>query len=936
MTDLAAAIEGHLLDTEVRPPSQGGCWTKAQRRALLDAAAWVRDVLYTIIGHTNACVFVRSRKRRHSDPKPAPRVAVDRYKAIKRKAPGAAERYLASQLSPASQVTIALIDPDDGHPLSPVEMVGNVTRDIKARAQNDFHQDEQAKKRFDEVVHRLKSKGAHPDSIDMVQSQSSLNDRPPDTGPYTMEELDAVLHDLDPNKATVRGCYAALRATCEAGKRLTLALMNLGRHVAMTSSLWATRRCQPIRKSGPRLVRKISCLRPVSLCCDLARVQDSLWLWRWFGTLMSFCGSDQVGGVSDPISPLLALVLHAQLRRQQGLQTIWAATDQQWAFDVANVQVMLCAAFVAGITGVDWLLLCDFLMHDQVRVQIAGVLSAAFSLQAGTGQGRPFSGAIFCGQVSLLRDEIAKSLRGGTCALIPQRVRAALHAASSMVLPKDPRVEHDYERLTGQLRAALQTVGVTWEQALGNQECLASIFASIDFHSDRALLAESCGSERLGAVQFSDDTTTPCACPGATAAVVRRHPASACSRYAVMTKSAFHYGDDKSAVLPLFAEEPLDEVYLGCRSVLRKRILGVLFDALLTFQPLLAEVVAMAWSSMRALMQAAQSGGFSLPLAMEQVVTRIVPMVCYPAAFLVCADGAIEALNRLQLGWARALLGLPMFAEVRHALLLLQCNWPFRLGTRVVEEAIMALARLRVSPPCSPGTRLLLLAEEIGGQSWLSTIWELMDGYAPGMPVREVHRCGLFSDHEMAAAAENRDARRMLLRRYRLQAVRPALADSDARYFASTTNRVLEGWGCPYSNFQTELQLWKHGMRDLDLGRQPWLRFRCWAVVKCTGKWPLRIFDLEGLPAVMDFCPLCQAREVGVRHVLLECVETAPVYDEFFATVQVAPRAQAAQLLYNLFAEPAEPHERALHMFYVSTCFARCVARAAVLAAPAS
>eukprot|EP00959_Pyramimonas_sp_CCMP1952_P248841 5201692-Pyramimonas_sp.AAC.1 len=66
----------------------------------------------------------------------------------------------------------------------------------------------------------------------------------------------------------------------------------------------------------------------------MTAVVGGLWNARRAPLLEQCCGVAQQGGVGDPISPLLALLIHAQLRRAQGLPTYWAATDLQWAFDV--------------------------------------------------------------------------------------------------------------------------------------------------------------------------------------------------------------------------------------------------------------------------------------------------------------------------------------------------------------------------------------------------------------------------------------------------------------------------------------------------------------------------------------------------------------------------------------------------------------------------
>ena len=74
-------------------------------------------------------------------------------------------------------------------------------------------------------------------------------------------------------------------------------------------------------------------------------------------------------------------------------------------------------------------------------------------------------------------------------------------------------------------------------------------------------------------------------------------------------------------------------------------MLGVLMDSSLTFDPLLKEMLAVGWSSFRILLHGAQAAGFSLPMVCDQVESRVVSVLLYPAAFLVCADGFVPKLN---------------------------------------------------------------------------------------------------------------------------------------------------------------------------------------------------------------------------------------------------------------------------------------------------
>ena len=55
-------------------------------------------------------------------------------------------------------------------------------------------------------------------------------------------------------------------------------LVNLGRHVGLMSMHWSTRIASPLRKMGPKSMRKLARLRLVSIPTEMASIQDALWL----------------------------------------------------------------------------------------------------------------------------------------------------------------------------------------------------------------------------------------------------------------------------------------------------------------------------------------------------------------------------------------------------------------------------------------------------------------------------------------------------------------------------------------------------------------------------------------------------------------------------------------------------------------------------------
>ncbi len=314
----AVCVERASNVTALRPASQEGTIRKEWRRQVLDAAAWKRDVMYTCLGAAMSCVCVRGSKRRRLDE----HNDTDDSHATTR---AAAERFLSAQMTTTSQFTIALVDPEKQLPLSPEQMVDAIVSDLNARADNDFPVDSAFEDHLRCQLTRIKKMGARHDSLRDPGLKRSVNKRPRDTGPHDMLELSQVLGSLCKSTNAIQGCYAALVAKTPEARRSLLAIINLGRRVGLTSSLWATRRCAPIRKEGPKIVRRMANLRPVSVCSEIARVH---WIIVAPNTRVDYhrcsgCFSTASCDTSSRSRPCGQLLIHSSPFMWQALRACW-------------------------------------------------------------------------------------------------------------------------------------------------------------------------------------------------------------------------------------------------------------------------------------------------------------------------------------------------------------------------------------------------------------------------------------------------------------------------------------------------------------------------------------------------------------------------------------------------------------------------------------
>ena len=684
------------------------------------------------------------------------------------------------------------------------------------------------------------------------------------------------------------------------GRRVTLALANLSRHCALTSTLWSCRQVTPLHKSGPRVVRSTLCLRPISISAVMTAVVDGLWTLRNAPLLEVYPGVAQQGGVGDPISPLLALLLHAQLRCAQGLSTYWAVTDLQWAFDVASHQAMLLNSYEAGVCGDDWLLLDDFMSSDSQFVALRGHVTALFSLEGGTAQGRKFSLRTFNAQLKWLADEVYRALPGGCAAWVEPHLRrhclgVAVPGPSGSSGPAPPAVGGDLEALAIEVASAAAAEQAPFPRA---ERAIRNGAHRISSEADRAYLLDRLGSGPLPPLQFVDDLMVATSSPGALRAIVSQAPWSACSRYARRTRSLFNYKAGKTAAMAILGSPLAEDV--GCPVVDTKVLLGVLFDSGLTFGPLLRATLARGHELFESLFFAGESGGFGLPVLCAQVPLRVDSAVLYPSPFLFLADRARFALDHMQASWARRLLGCAVGPQLPGAVVIAQCGWPMRLGTRMVERTILARARLFLLPGEHPGASMLAVASGTSCSSWASTVRAWMNSLDPPLP--DVVAWPFAGPQACATARADPAARRLLLRSYKFYVVRPASLKLDRLAFERATADALLQWN----------------LLDLALGPGSWLHFRLWAVVRMSGCWPLQVLGAPLCVPTLPRCGACGARDVDVWHALFSCPASAALRSSLWSRLPLPPPSSPGQVSQFLFHQSRPPAERREHVHFVA------------------
>ena len=289
----------------------------------------------------------------------------------------------------------------------------------------------------------------------------------------------------------------------------------------------------------------------------------------------------------------------------------------------------------------------------------------------------------------------------------------------------------------------------------------------------------------------------------------------------------------------------LDQDTLDCQVVDQKSILGVLVDSQLTFAPLLLQTISKAWNLFEAMYHTAEAASFSAPVVAAQVITRIHPVVLFPAPFLAVAPSVLRKLDFLQWRMAKTILGCRYQKGLRHHVAVAQCGWNLRLGTCLLLEVAMYQARMHFLPAEHPTVVLSSLIETLPCVSWFSKVCDLFQQADLHESVPAIRSCGLFTGDQIELARREPRLRKKLLSRYRREILLPLFLEHDRRQLYQHLNEPMQGLGgvtLGQLQFQSMAWVWEDLGIDLSDVDITWFNFRA-SIVRVTGRWPLPLDD---------------------------------------------------------------------------------------------
>ena len=154
----------------------------------------------------------------------------------------------------------------------------------------------------------------------------------------------------------------------------------------------------------------------------------------------------------------------------------------------------------------------------------------------------------------------------------------------------------------------------------------------------------------------------------------------------------------------------------------------------------------------------------------------------------------------------------------------------------------------------------------------------------------------------------------------------PALRRYGVNAFNATATESV--W--PYSIFQWRPDPFPEALLQVDWGFDTWSLYRAWALVKCTGRFPLSVFSAGDLVTSLSRCPLCGAADADISHALMHCAGVADFWNAYCASYPTrTPCEDWTSLQLELFAGrfaplDEDPDRGEARIIYVGSTMRRC------------
>ena len=202
-----------------------------------------------------------------------------------------------------------------------------------------------------------------------------------------------------------------------------------------------------------------------------------------------------------------------------------------------------------------------------------------------------------------------------------------------------------------------------------------------------------------------------------------------------------------------------------------------------------------------------------------------------------------------------------------------ECGWPARLGTIMLEQALMLKARTQLLPASHHARRILSLAEGTTVRIlWTTALASIERRLGLSRPLPSI--TSFFSARELDEARNSKESRLSLLHHFKAAVIRPACVLYDQAAFDVAGTR--DSW--PYAAVQSGLGALPDELLRVDWDSTAWKHYTLWATVRVTGSFPSSYFGWDSVPSALSFCPFCRCPDATIEHLLGSCPASVAFY----------------------------------------------------------
>lgn len=194
------------------------------------------------------------------------------------------------------------------------------------------------------------------------------------------------------------------------------------------------------------------------------------------------------------------------------------------------------------------------------------------------------------------------------------------------------------------------------------------------------------------------------------------------------------------------------------------------------------------------------------------------------------------------------------------------------------------------------------------------------DGHYGAIP--DISVC--TSSELVMAARKCNVTRKMVLRQYRIEHLRPLLSACDQREFLKALDNYWPCFGISIASFFALDSRADSCLLAMDPEgvRLSW--YRIWSLVRISGRWPLPVLVRAPVEATVDRCAACGEAAVTVLHALVHCPHTMRLYRLLSTQCVVPVRSHVSAFLATLFGDGAPVEQRVCHISYVAHSVTAC------------